>query len=388
MKITIVTGPFLSVPPAPCGAVERLWNDLSAEFVRKGHQVTIISRDHELLASRDNKHNIQYRTTMKLNATKSLSLNLIKDLIYSLRVLFMLPKADILVTNTFWLPALAPIMRPSAGRVDVHVARVPKGQMKMYVRAGAARISAVSSAIKNWIVEQCPAAESRTRVILNAIDTTNFSPPKKPRQYNGEQVIIYTGRIHPEKGIPILIDAFKILYEKHQNIRLECYGPYRIEAGGGGKAFRDELIKRAEALPVNFHEPLYDRKALADALRAGHYFCYPSTAEKGEACPIAPLEAMGTGLIPIVSDLPQFGDYLAHEKNGLRFNHRGSNPANNLEEAFLRLIENPGWAQELSRAAANDGARYSNSSIAEQYLKDFEEIIAPDDYGAPASARG
>jgi hypothetical protein len=44
MKITIVLGAFLPVPPIMGGAVEKSWFALAQEFVSRSHDVTIVSR--------------------------------------------------------------------------------------------------------------------------------------------------------------------------------------------------------------------------------------------------------------------------------------------------------------------------------------------------------
>src|SRR5919204_575348 len=44
MKITIVLGAFLPVPPIMGGAVEKAWFGLAQEFATRGHDVVVISR--------------------------------------------------------------------------------------------------------------------------------------------------------------------------------------------------------------------------------------------------------------------------------------------------------------------------------------------------------
>ena len=44
MKITIVTGFLLPIPPVRGGAMEKTWFRLAREFVAAGHEVTFISR--------------------------------------------------------------------------------------------------------------------------------------------------------------------------------------------------------------------------------------------------------------------------------------------------------------------------------------------------------
>src|SRR5207249_8237134 len=65
------------------------------------------------------------------------------DLFYSLQIRRILPAADILVTNTFWLPLL--VRDSSRGKIYVHVGRYPKGQMRLY--RGAARLQAPSTEV-------------------------------------------------------------------------------------------------------------------------------------------------------------------------------------------------------------------------------------------------
>ena len=44
MKITILQGAFLPVPPLRGGAIEKAWQGLGEAFVETGHEVTHISR--------------------------------------------------------------------------------------------------------------------------------------------------------------------------------------------------------------------------------------------------------------------------------------------------------------------------------------------------------
>ena len=44
MKITIVLGAFFPVPPTMGGGVEKVWFTLAPEFVKRGHEVVIVSR--------------------------------------------------------------------------------------------------------------------------------------------------------------------------------------------------------------------------------------------------------------------------------------------------------------------------------------------------------
>jgi glycosyltransferase involved in cell wall biosynthesis len=372
MRITIVTGPFYPVPPAPCGAVERLWHDLGEHFARQGHQVVVVCRHWPGQNKNETIDGVSYIRRTRMSHTRSIYWDLLQDLWYSLRVLPLLPRADVTVTNVFWLPVLMRARR-RAGLVVVNVNRWPKGQMKLYRRA--ARLAAASSAIREEVIRQCPQVEDRVKVLPNPIDTGVFVP--RPRQRAaGAGTILYTGRIHPEKGIHLLVEAFRQLAGEFPELRLRIIGATSIAGGGGGEEYVAALRTRAQGLPIELIGPIYDRAQLAGELQQADYYCYPSLAAQGEAMPVAPVEAMATGLAPVVSALPVFRDYIDPGRTGLLFDHSVSEEqaARNLAEALRRLVTDPAWADQLGQAAAREALRFSYDSVTRQFLDDFAHL--------------
>ncbi len=373
MRVTIVTGPFLSIPPAPAGAVERLWTDIAREFAARGHKVRIICRAHRDLSSARKRDGVAIHPVLPFRAGTSLPLNLAKDLAYATRVLFALPRADILVTNTFFLPMLA-WLRPAAGRVCVNVQRVPKKQMRFYLRAGAVRLHAVSSAIREAILAECPGAAPRVRVIPNPIRTDVFRPGRE--NHGSEPVVLYTGRIHPEKGLDLLVTACRSLLVEFPTLRLKLMGAIDAEGGGGGGALRRELESLAGPLPLEIAPPVYDREALRREICAATLYAYPSVAEKGESFGVAPLEAMACGHAPVVSSLACFRDFLEDNRTALVFDHRGPGAAERLAACLRRQLRDPEERTAMGQAAAERARDFSVEAIADQYLTDFESLLA------------
>src|SRR6266705_6215264 len=124
MKITIVTGAFLPVPPIMGGAVEKVWFALARKFTRRGHEVVIMSRKIPELPREEIVDGVRHLRVAGFDTPRSLLWLKALDLIYSIRTMSILPAADIVVTNTFWLPIL---LRDSRrGKVYVHVGRFPK----------------------------------------------------------------------------------------------------------------------------------------------------------------------------------------------------------------------------------------------------------------------
>jgi glycosyltransferase involved in cell wall biosynthesis len=374
MRINIVSGPFYPSPPAPTGAVQRIWFDLARLFVRRGHSVKILSCGYHGFPKSQTVDGVDIRRLITFKHTPSTKANLAKDLIYSLQSLASLPRADITVTNCFWLPAIMTRVpfRKRWGKVVVCVQRVPKGQFKMYLRCD--RLHAVSSAIARWIIEEQPGAAPITKVIANPIDVEHFRPMPSSG-HRQDKTLLYTGRIHPEKGLDLLLRALPIIRQTRPEVGLRLIGPTDIEKGGGGDAFVDSLKALAPGQPVRFEPAIYDRAQLADALRQADLYCYPSVAERGEASPVAPLEAMGVGLVPICSDLPQFRDYLDEGVNGVTFNHRAPDAPALLARQVCDLLDHPAKWLEMSAAAAATAAAHSNQAIADQFLQDFQTLL-------------
>ncbi|BBD57376.1 lipopolysaccharide N-acetylglucosaminyltransferase [Nostoc sp. HK-01] len=372
MIITIVTGPWFPLPAIQGGAHHRLWQGLAEEFAAAGHDVTILCRSYPGQPLTETINGVQYIRRGGFPQSTNIWLDLLKDLVYALLTFPTLPKSNILVINDFWLPVFAPL-RFGVGKIVISVGRFPKGQYRLY--AYAHRFIVLSKALYEGIAKQYPDAIPRIKIIPNPVDTQIFSPPTLPRQDRGEKVILYVGRIHPEKGIHLLLEAFSILSKQISQVRLRIIGPIKSSQGGGGEKYFDQLQLQSESLNVEFLNPIFDTKKLADIYRDADLFCYPSLAEKGEAFPIAPLEAMATGLVPIVSNLSCFQDYIQDGETGYFFNHRGNDAAQNLAAVFTHVIQNPEKISYMSMKAIQKAWEYRYEKVADLYLADFKLLL-------------
>ncbi len=302
MKITIVQGAFLPVPPLMGGAVEKVWFGLGQEFVQRGHQVTHISRCYGDLPQNEMIKGVRHLRVSGFDTPKSLAVLKILDLIYSWYVIKILPEADILVTNTFWLPIL--VRDKKHGAVYIHIARYPKGQMRFYKPA--ARLQTVSNVIADAIAAQEPAIASKICVISNPLpgEIGNFDITLLPDKR--EKWILYVGRVHPEKGIELLLNAFQeIISCGIGDWRLVIVGPWGTKFGGGGEAYYKHLKKKSLDIDnqIDWVGSVFDSSKLQDYYSKAALFVYPSLADKGEASPLAPLEAMAYGCPALVSTI-------------------------------------------------------------------------------------
>ena len=376
MRITIVIGPFYPIPPVLGGAVEKVHLLLAGAYRAAGHEVTMISRRYKNLADDEVVDGIRHIRIRSTDRSSSLAANLLLDFIYAVRVARALPAADVTITNAFFLPLLLPHRR--AGKIYVQVGRYPKGQMSLYFRAD--RLQAVSQAVAQAMARQVPWLKHKIVVIPYAISELYFARPEVSRR---QPVVLYVGRIAREKGIELLIEGFARLQRQSDAVaskgwRLRIIGPHAVAQGGDGVEYLEELQALAQRLGIDceFLGPIFDQDALIGEYQRGGVFVYPSRAEAGELLGLAPLEAMAGGCAAIVSDLRCFDDFIEDGVTGLRFDHRGADPADALAVQLARLIGSPEFLHRIAEAGRGMAGNFRTSVIARRMLDDFRSLLS------------
>ena len=370
LRITCVLGPFLPVPPLQGGAVERIWQTLCEEFARRGHTVVLLSRQFSGFPDREVIDGVEYRRLKSSDAPKSMLLYRLLDVIYSLRVCATLPRSDITITNSVSLPVMLP--RSRAGKIYMSVARFPKGQFRFYRRVD--RMQAVSEHVGAAIRDQTPSVAHLIKPIPNAISNT-FAAAMSQDWGPRSKTVLYVGRIAREKGLDLLIRGYAQVSGRFADWRLGIVGPHLPSQGGSGEEFLRELKALSETLGarVDFIGPVFDQRDLARSLKTSEIFVYPSVAVKGEALPLAPVEAMACGCPVILSRLDCFNDYLEDGVNGLAFDQddaSGTDLARKLES----LMGDAPRRHALSEAAVSTARRFTREIVADAFIADFHAL--------------
>jgi len=371
MRITCILGPYLPVPPLRGGAVERVWQNLCAEFVHVGHDVTLISRRFGDLPNEETRDGLRYIRVPSTDAPKSKLLYRLWDVAYAAMACAVLPCSDLTITNSVSLPLFIP--RGRAGKIYVSVARFPKGQMAFYARAD--RLQAVSQAVADAMMCQSPWVSSRVKVVPNALSAT-FTRLREASRGSRAKEILYVGRIAREKGLDLLIQAF-LKIPGHADWRLTLLGPSDVADGGDGADFLAELEARSSAAQgcISFETAIFDEGALVARLRAAEIFAYPSVAEQGESFGTAPLEAMACGCAVVVSALACFRDFVVNGENALVFDHRDES-ATALAAVLKILMDAPQLCDVLGTAAICSSENFDADRVAKLFVADFAELTA------------
>ena len=367
MKITLLQGAFLPVPPLRGGAIEKAWQALGEAFVRAGHEVTHISRLCDGLPQGEKIAGVEHRRIAGAEACPGSIRLKLREFFYVWRALQSLPPADILVTHAFWAPLLFPIEK--YGKIYVHVGRQPKGQMKLYRKA--ARLQAPSQAVARAISARLSDGDTRVRAIPYPLP---FQVDKPKPFADRPKRVLYAGRIHPEKGVLELVQAWAKLPEPMQKEwSLRLIGPWREEQGGAGLAYKKE-VRKSGGQNVEILEPVFEEEALIKEYQQARVFAYPSQASTGETFGLAVLEAMSCGCVPLVSSLECFRDFIENGKNGYQLQVRRDAPLQSLAESMQRILGET-ELEQLSDAAIKTAAHYQIDQVALQFLHDFEELL-------------
>jgi len=178
--------------------------------------------------------------------------------------------------------------------------------------------------------------------------------------------VIFTGRVVPHKGVHILLQAMQILEKRGVNVKCKVVGGARF---GSDKPTR--YIKDLQGMRSSNTELMgyMVGDAVAELLRNATVFCCPSIWN--DPFPLAPLEAMATGLPVVASNVGGLPEVLAYGGGVLV----PPNDPEALAGALTKLVENESYRKTLSQEARNSFKNHFLwSSVRDQYLKVLQEL--------------
>jgi glycosyltransferase involved in cell wall biosynthesis/Ser/Thr protein kinase RdoA (MazF antagonist) len=219
-------------------------------------------------------------------------------------------------------------------------------------------------AINETIVDELVAAGvSPERIVSfgNGVEIGDIEP-RTDYSLGDPPRLLYVGRLHPQKGLDVLLQALRLLNDdpaRQLQLRLLGDGPARGEL----TALADQLDLNEQVTFCGQSDQVLEELAAADV------FVLPSRAE---GLSNALLEAMAAGVPAVVSDIPGNVDVVEHEKNGLLF--RVDDPQA-LTDCLASLLDQEELRRRLGRAARQTvEARFSLETVARHYVKLYEMV--------------
>ena len=206
----------------------------------------------------------------------------------------------------------------------------------------------------------------KVTVIPNGIDLDRFRDPARPLRRHELDVpddsilLVYCGRLGPEKNLSLLLDAFSGAVQAIQNTFL-------LVIGGGPE--ERELRKRAAAIPnVRFAGSVaYDE--VPRYLAMGDVFV---TASVTEVHPLSVIEALAAGLPVLGIRSPGITDTVVDGVNGYLTSHDLAA----FTAMMVRLLLEPERQLAMAAEARDRSRQYDIRLTAASLLSHYERLIA------------
>lgn len=243
---------------------------------------------------------------------------------------------------------------------------------KLYDRVNKA--TAISTVIKNNLIDTCPLDESKVTIIYNAVDTKRFDPQKVDRnkirnEFNlkdDEIVIGMSARFTGGKGHEELLRAAAELKKKFNNLKFLLVGEPSRGGNTYGKKIRDmvdELKLKVDVVFTGF------RTDMPEVYSAMDIFAFPSHSE---AFGIALTEAMAMERACAASNSDGILDIIEDGKNGLFFGNRNYI---SLKEKLEQLIVSKSERERLGKEARKTVIeKFELKKITDDFVKLYEVL--------------
>ena len=176
----------------------------------------------------------------------------------------------------------------------------------------------------------------------------------------------FLGRIVEEKGIDVLLKAFKIIKKEIPNAKLKIAGDYKNIAGGSIYPRLVDYIEKENLKNVKFLGKLPEEK-LSEFYSGLDVFTLPSINSL-EAFGMVQLESMFCGTPVVASDLPGVRTIVQNTKMGLI---ASSGDEQDLASKIIEVMKNRNKYVKSKKEIMN---LYSNDVLVQKYLDLFGEI--------------
>lgn len=374
-KVAVVVPEMLPVPPVKGGAIEHWVHQVVNKLDPQRFDITVISRPSGLDASESAspeqvryvgipwtrlekacywlKERVSWRNPLRYLA------KIQNVMAYGLRITAQVKEAAIVIVHNE--PNLLLLMRKQAHQLwilHMHNNHLNHSAFKWFYQRMLRQVDlviCVSAYIQNMAQQSYPQHAHKFVVLFNATDTELFQPYGQAAKTavadllqlpTATPLVLYVGRLTQEKGVDVLIQAFKQTLTKYPSVRLVIAGSSFFE-GAAITSYQKYLadIARPIANHIVFtgfipHAQLKHLYAAADIV------ALPSVWQ--DPCPLVVLETMASGTCIVASRVGGVPEVVEHEVNGLLVT---PNQVEALAQALSSLLAEPQRATQMAQAA-------------------------------------
>jgi len=229
---------------------------------------------------------------------------------------------------------------------------------------------AVAESARKWLSREWGISYYQIQVIPlgaeSVVFSTNMLKRRRTRRKLGirkeDVLIIYAGKLIPEKDLEILIHAAAPIINKYENVKI-------LLIGSGSKEYIKNLLRLIESYNINRNVlflPFQHKRTLPEYYNAGDIGVWPGQDS------ITIVEAMATGLPVILPRSDRNIHYLEYN-NGFNFKRGNSSK---LQDCLEKLVLNPDLRQQMGlRSSKLVEEKLSWDVITKQTLALYERVI-------------
>ena len=414
MKIAFVSQPWDNmVPPVQAGSIA-IWTYEVARRLAPSYDVVVFARGSRHGPRRRTDQRVQYRYIWtgpdvralklhtKLQRFTKLGLPAFASpfyyLPYIIRAAWELRKQNCDVIHVHNFSQFVPVIRAFNPRATIllhmhceWLTQLNRSSIRRRLRS-ANGVLGCSDYITNKIRACFPEHAGKCGTVFNGVDLQRFlerGSPGVPRR-RGTQRLLFVGRISPEKGLHVLLEAFAQVQEEHPGAVLDVIGPagmlspemlrtltddprvacLKTFAGCDylaelQKCITSETIERVRFLGQVPHEKLVYHFRDADV------FISPSLSD---SFPLTVTEAMASGLPVVATRVGGIPEAVVDNETGVLIE---PNDVNGLAREINRLLDDSARMETMGKAARRRVVeRFSWEKIAESLLERYRNACA------------
>lgn len=341
---------------------------IGAELIRglhgRGITLSVVAQGDEGLPDFDDFHGIPLARFPFHSALATRDVAALTDLVTRLRAHVEKFRPDLVHLHCLTYPAFFCERAVPAGSIPLLVTRhvflergVERSGFALELLRRADWVACCSRAVLEEVRRLVPELESRSSAILNGLAAPGIAPSPVPAR---PPTLLALGRLAPQKGFDLAIDALARLRERFPEVRLTIAGDGPI---------RDELERHAAraglADRVDFAGWVPPSR-VAEAMARSTAVLVPSRDEEGFG--LVALQAAQLGRPVVAARSGGLPEVVAEGETGLLFR---PDDAGDLARAVAVLLTDPTLAGRLGEAAA---LRARERFGSQRYLEDYVRL--------------
>ena len=228
-------------------------------------------------------------------------------------------------------------------------------------------------AIKNFIYDKGREFEVPVAAVSNGVDLSHFKPGRAPAEiyakYNipsNRPVVLYVGRVDPEKKVGLVVEAFSKMLDAWQGDVL----PLLLVVGDG--VDKNRLIKKVHDIGISDVVRFLGKVLppdLYELYKVGDVFATASTIETQG---IVLIEAAACGLPLIAVDAGAVSEVCVDGENGFL-----CEPGNvdEISAAMLKILSDTDLRDKFSRESVTIASEHNFERTLDKFINIYERVI-------------